>query len=267
MVERDMQRVDKMHMNADISTDRTASKQNNGRLSRRNFVSRGIAFGFAVPGIASLLVACGGSSSTPTSASSTNGSSSPATGSGTSGTNARNATPSGADVASPSATTAPQRSGGSIVMSSPKSISSLDPAFGINTTEFIATSLIFDNLVWLSPKLELQPLAATKWDSSPDAKTWTFTLRDDVTFTNDRKLVADDVVFSISRILNPDTGSPGRSGLGPVSTVEASDDHTAVFHMASSFADFPLELTQSWGRLVPKEVAADLKTKPIGSGP
>jgi peptide/nickel transport system substrate-binding protein len=240
-------------------------------FNRRQIVLRGLSLGLAAPAIASLLAACGGSSSTPTQSSSS-GTAGTTDGTGTSSSSASSATPAASISATPSASSstgsAPvQRSGGSLVVSSSESPSSLDPAFGINGPEYTVTSWIFDNLVWLSSKLELQPLVATKWDSTPDAKTWTFTLRDDVKFTNGRQLVADDVVFSIMRILNPDTGSPGRSGVGPVDTVEATDDQTVVFHMKSSYADFPLEMTQRWGRIVPKEAVADLKTKPIGSGP
>ncbi len=162
---------------------------------------------------------------------------------------------------------APARSGGRLVVSMSTSPSSLDPAFGINAPEFSITSWIYDNLVWLGADLELRPMLATEWSSNEDASVWTFKLRDDVRFTNGRPLVADDVVFSVSRIINPDTGSPGKSGLGPIATIEAVDDRTVVFNLSSSHADFPLELSQRWGRIVPREAEAQLATEPVGSGP
>lgn len=161
----------------------------------------------------------------------------------------------------------PTRSGGRLVASMSQSPSSLDPAFGINSAEFAITSWIYDNLVWLGPDLVLQPMLATEWTPNDGADVWTFTLRDDVTFTNGRQLVADDVVFSISRILNEDTGSPGRNGLGPITSVEAVDPQTVVFTLASPYADFPLELSQRWARIVASEAAENLATEPMGSGP
>lgn len=159
------------------------------------------------------------------------------------------------------------RSGGRLVVTMPQSPSSLDPAFGINAPEYSINSWIYDNLVWLGPDLQLKPMLATEWAPNNDASVWTFKLRDDARFTNGRKLVADDVVFSVSRILNPDTGSPGRSGLGPIDTVEAQGEGTVVFKLKSPYADFPLELSQRWGRIVPRDAADNLKTTPVGSGP
>lgn len=161
----------------------------------------------------------------------------------------------------------PQRSGGRLVVGMSQSPSSLDPAFGINAPEFSISSWLYDNLVWLGPDLILKPMVATEWSANEDASVWTFTLRDDVFFTNGRQLVADDVVFSISRILNPDTGSPGKSGLGPIETVAAPDPQTVVFTLLSPYADFPLELSQRWGRIVAPEAEANLATEPVGSGP
>lgn len=170
-------------------------------------------------------------------------------------------------LAAPQAQTPVARSGGVLVTSNAQSPSSLDPAFGINAPEFSISSWIYDNLVWLGPDLELRPMLATDWSPNDDASVWTFQLRDDVTFTNGRPFVADDVVFSISRILDEATGSPGRTGLGPIASVEAVDDLTVTFNLSSPYADFPLELSQRWGRIVAQEAAADLATEPLGTGP
>lgn len=169
--------------------------------------------------------------------------------------------------ATPGPVERPARSGGKLVASMSQSPSTLDPAFGINAPEFAITSWIYDNLVWLGPDLVPRPMIATEWSPNDDASVWTFKLRNDVRFTNGRSLVADDVVFSVSRIINPDTGSPGKSGLGPISTVEAPDEQTVVFTLISSHADFPLELSQRWGRIVPREAEGQLATEPVGSGP
>lgn len=246
-----------------------------GHLSRRQFVARLLALGVSLSAVGAILAACGGSASAPTSTSApqaAQATSAPAGSSPSSTTTPARASslPRAGTPAIGSATTATQGTGargGKMTVSMSQSPSSLDPAFGINGPEYSITSWIYDNLVQMGPDLQLKPMVATDWKANEDASVWTFKLRNDVFFTNGRQLVSDDVVFSIMRILNKDTGSPGRTGLGPIQTVEAPDAQTAVFKLASPYADFPLELTQRWGRIVPKEAAADLKTKPVGSGP
>ena len=218
-------------------------------------MTRLAALGLSIPAASAILAACGGggdgegSDGTPTAA----------TGGGT-------GTTPGASPTTGSSGATPSRSGGQLVVSMSQSPSSLDPAFGINAPELSVNAWIYDNLVQLTPDLELKPMVATEWSSNDQADVWTFKLRDDVKFTNGRQLVAEDVVFSIMRIIDPDTGSPGRNGLGPIETVEAEDDLTVVFKLSSPYADFPLELTQRWARIVPKEAVDQLKNNPIGSG-
>lgn len=216
-------------LNEESAFSSLVSAYRQGRLTRRDAIARLAGLGLSLPAAMATLSA--------------------------SGANAAQSTPS------------VERSGGRLVTSMSQSPSSLDPAFGINAPEFSITSWIYDNLVWLGPDLVLQPMLATEWTSNDEANIWTFTLRTDATFTNGRQLVADDVVFSISRVLNPDTGSPGQSGLGPIETVEAPDPQTVVFTLSAPYADFPLELSQRWARVVAPEAEENLATEPIGSGP
>lgn len=234
-----------------------------GHLTRRQFASRLLGIGLSAPAVGALLAACGSSAATPTYVPGGNvaatATSAPA----------RITTPT-VENATPSKVVAggqPAARGGKLTVSMSQSPSSLDPAFGINGPEYSITSWIFDNLVWLGPDLQLKPMLATEWTANENATVWTFKLRDDAAFSNGRQLVADDVVFSISRILDKGTGSPGRTGLGPIDKVEATSPQTVVFRLTGPYADFPLELSQRWGRIVPKEAVEKLKSAPVGSGP
>lgn len=234
-----------------------------GQLTRRQFASRLLGIGLSTSAAGAILAACGSGAATPTAVSvgsvAATATSAPA----------RMASPTVAN-ATPSKTAAGGQSaarGGKLTVSMSQSPSSLDPAFGINGPEYSITSWIFDNLVWLGPDLQLKPMLATEWSSNENATVWTFKLRGDVAFSNGRQLVADDVVYSISRILDKSTGSPGRTGLGPIDTVEATSPQTVVFRLTGPYADFPLELSQRWGRIVPKEAVGKLKSAPVGSGP
>lgn len=157
--------------------------------------------------------------------------------------------------------------GGTVVVSTAQSPSSLDPAFGINAGEFTLTSWLYDNLVMLTPDLQLKPMLATDWKANADATSFTFNLRKGVKFTTGRELTADDVVFSVTRILDPKTASPGRTALGPVTTVEAIDQYTVRFTLSSPYVDLPYALTDRWGRVVPRDKGDSLKSQAFGSGP
>ena len=74
---------------------------------------------------------------------------------------------------------------------------------------------LYDTLVRADQDFNLAPALATEWSSTPDAKTWTFKLRDGVTFHGGKKLTSKDVAYSITRILNPKLASPALSNISP----------------------------------------------------
>ena len=62
-----------------------------------------------------------------------------------------------------------------------------------------------DTLVALDWDLKtVHPLLAKSWDVSDDRLTYTFRLRDDVTFCSGKKFTAADVVYSFNRLADPD---------------------------------------------------------------
>src|SRR6188508_1033531 len=52
------------------------------------------------------------------------------------------------------------------------------------------------------------PYLAKSWQISEDGKTYTFKLRDDVQFCSGKKFTSADVVYSIKRLLDPETKAP-----------------------------------------------------------
>lgn len=84
----------------------------------------------------------------------------------------------------------------------------LDPAF-TNTVRAIAVKMtIFDPVLRRDPRtLQITPGLAESWTVSEDRKTITFRLRRGVRFHHGRELTADDVKYSIERILTPELGS------------------------------------------------------------
>jgi peptide/nickel transport system substrate-binding protein len=82
---------------------------------------------------------------------------------------------------------------------------------------------VFDYLVRTGPDNVTRPSLAEKWQVSPDLKTWTFSLRNDVKWHNGEQLTADHVIWNIKRLLDPATGS---SVLGQFRSFLLKDEET-----------------------------------------
>lgn len=144
----------------------------------------------------------------------------------------------------------------------------LDPAFTVSSEEYVVTQSIYDNLTRLDEELNPVPGLATEWTSPDNGKTWIFTLRDGVRFHDGRALSANDVVYSLKRVLDPENGSPGRRAVGPIAEISAEDNLTVRFDLQGPFADFPAILTSTFARIIP-EGSDDtaLNSAPVGTGP
>jgi peptide/nickel transport system substrate-binding protein len=143
----------------------------------------------------------------------------------------------------------------------------LDPAFTISSDEYVATQAIYDNLTQLDASLNVLPGLAESWNSPDGGVTWAFKLRKGVHFHNGREMDAEDVVFSLTRILDKATASPGRLAVGPIADVSATDATTVTFKLVGPYADFPSIMSTTFARIVPREAVATLDQKPVGTGP
>jgi oligopeptide transport system substrate-binding protein len=83
----------------------------------------------------------------------------------------------------------------------------LDPARISDVYSRSVSQQIFDGLVQFDRNLTITPALAEFWKASRDGLTWTFTLRKGVKFHHGRELNADDVVYSLSRLVDPKTKS------------------------------------------------------------
>jgi len=117
-------------------------------------------------------------------------------------------------------------------------ISTLDPAYQTNNWELATGYNMYDSLVWPDSKEGVKPWVAESWSVSENGRTWTFKIRDGVTFHDGSPLTAKDVVFSMQRLLTLNgPNATGFRGLTPES-VSAVDDHTVVFELDKPNASF-----------------------------
>src|ERR1043166_3806881 len=75
------------------------------------------------------------------------------------------------------------------------------------------------------------PYLAKSWTVSPDGKLYTFKLRDDVQFCSGKKFTADDVVYSIKRLVSPELKAPLAWRAGNLKEVRATDRYTVEYEL------------------------------------
>ncbi|MDR7419188.1 MAG: ABC transporter substrate-binding protein [Armatimonadota bacterium] len=148
-------------------------------------------------------------------------------------------------------------------------ISQLDPLRSNDTPSFVVYDQIFERLLLPDEKMQPTPWLAERFTSSPDAKVWTFSIRKGVTFHDGGALTAEDVKFSLDRILDPANASQKRSQIDMIERVEAADPYTVKITLKYSYSPFPAAIAQQ--HVVSKAAAqkfGDQYTKnPVGSGP
>ena len=144
------------------------------------------------------------------------------------------------------------------------------------STARAASEVIFmmaDTLVSLDHDMStIKPGLATSWTVSPDGKTYTFKLRNDVSFCDGKKMTAQDVVYSMKRWIDPATRSPVRWRAGKVDDIVAVDDTTVEYKLTAPFSELLYQLTQSFAVIVDKAnveaLGADFGVKGFnGTGP
>ena len=130
----------------------------------------------------------------------------------------------------------------------------------------------------------LVPCAAQAWSASPDQRVFTLQLRTDVAFSNGRSVVADDYLYALERILNPDTGSQFQamySGIrgakafaahktNHVAGLRAPSTDTLIIELERSNPAFPYLLGYNIAAVPREEVerlGSGFSVRPVGSGP
>jgi len=166
---------------------------------------------------------------------------------------------------------APAFAAGDIIITYKDDVSTLDPAIGYDWQNWSIIKSLFDGLMDYTPgTTELVPDLAESYDISDDGKTFTFKLRDGAKFTNGRALTAEDVKYSIERVLDPATQSPGAGFFGSIDTIEVVDPMTVRFNLNQPDATFLHVMALNFAHVVPKEAVekygADFGKNPVGSG-
>ncbi len=159
--------------------------------------------------------------------------------------------------------------GGSLVAAISAQPDRLDPHQTTAYPSFQVLENVYDTLVVPSPDdLTMQSSLATDWTVSDDDLTWTFTLRDDVTFHDGSTFEAADVAYSYNRIIDEELANAFR--FATVEEVRAVDDTTVEIALTEPTPNLLANLGGFKGMAILPEGAAtelDLATEAVGTGP
>ena len=155
-----------------------------------------------------------------------------------------------------------------LVIGTPLEPPNLDPASGAAAAvDTVVYGNIFEGLTQITQTGEVAPLLAESWDASPDRMSYIFHLRHGVHFHDGTSFDAEDVKFTIDRILAPDSTNAQKALYQPIKSVEVLDPYTVQISLSRPASELPYVL--GWGDavMVAPESVATAATQPVGTGP
>ncbi|WP_120632243.1 ABC transporter substrate-binding protein [Ruegeria sp. EL01] len=177
------------------------------------------------------------------------------------------------------------KSGGNIVITYKDDVATLDPAIGYDWQNWSMIKSLFDGLMDYVPgTTDLRPGLAESYTISDDGMIFTFQLRAGVKFHNGREMSAEDVVYSLNRVTNPKTQSPGAGffwsikgydavASGDAETLEGvtiSSPSTVQIELSRPDATFLHVMALNFASVVPQEAVEaagdDFGKNPVGTG-
>lgn len=147
-------------------------------------------------------------------------------------------------------------SGGTLVVAFEADPEVLDPQI---TTALIAGRVIAltnENLVSRDYDGTIQPGLADSWEISEDGTTYTFTLKEGVTFHSGKEFTSEDVKYTFERWKSNET-SPTSYTIEPVDTIEAPDPLTVVFNLSQPYNIFLDQLAGAWSVILNQEAVEE----------
>ncbi len=174
----------------------------------------------------------------------------------------------GAKGTSGAASSAAPTAGGTLHVVRAESFDGWDPDASSAYSSYQTVYAVLEPLVRFgSDGRALEPGIATKWSYDKAATSWTFTLRDDVTFSDGAPLTSADVAFSAKVWADgPNFGSL----YAGIKAVKTPNPTTVVFEMATPNTSLPVLMSWSSSAVYPKDfggrTAKDFYAKPLGAG-
>lgn len=166
--------------------------------------------------------------------------------------------------------TAPAQSGepsygGSVTVGISQDLDSLDPHKAVAAGSSEVLFNIFEGLVKASSDGEVREAVASDYGISEDGLTYTFTLREGVTFHNGEPVTVEDVVYSLERCAGSENdGTPLISAFSNVTNISAPDDSHVTVTLAEPSLEFIYSMTAA---IIPEGSGDGIAQNPVGTGP
>ena len=177
------------------------------------------------------------------------------------------------------------KAGGSITVTYKEDVATLDPAIGYDWQNWSMIKSLFDGLMDYVPgSTTLRPGLADSYEVSNAGQTFVFKLKAGVKFHNGREMTANDVKYSLDRVTNPATQSPGAGFFASIQGFDAAMDGSATslsgvkvidpltvqIDLSRPDATFLHVMALNFASIVPQEAveaaAGDFGKHPVGTG-
>ena len=162
-------------------------------------------------------------------------------------------------------------------------ITSLDPAYAKSQNNIWATHHLYSTLLSLDEQLNIQPSIAKSWKVDSKGTEYSFFIHQNITFHENecfsplstRKLVANDIVYSFSRLIDTTLNAPGswifKNRVTDEKPFSSIGDSIFILRLKEPFAPLLSLLTMQYCSIVPQEAIEFYGTKfhrnPVGTGP
>ncbi|MFK4809122.1 ABC transporter substrate-binding protein [Devosia sp. ZW T5_3] len=123
---------------------------------------------------------------------------------------------------------------------------------------------VYEALFQLTDAGSVEPALAADYTVSDDGLTYTFTLKDGVTFHSGDPLTAADVKYSIERVTAETSKSSRKKSLSTITAIDTPDDKTVVITLSARSISLPYNLSYVW---IVNDKAADITATEDGTGP
>jgi peptide/nickel transport system substrate-binding protein len=126
---------------------------------------------------------------------------------------------------------------------------------------------IYEGLTRLDKHGNVLPLLATSWEISDDGLTYTFHLKEGVSFSDGTPLTADDVKWTLDRNRAPESTSAQKQLFAAIANIEVVDPATVRVTLSHPQGDFLYNMAWGDAVIVSEKTASENVNNPIGTGP
>ncbi|SFQ45799.1 peptide/nickel transport system substrate-binding protein [Roseivivax halotolerans] len=144
----------------------------------------------------------------------------------------------------------------------------LDPtSAAAGAIDSVLYSNVFEGLTRFAADGSVEPALAEDWKISEDGTTYTFTLREGVSFHDGSDFTAEDVKFTLDRARAEDSVNAQKALFEGISEVNVVDPQTVEIVLSQPDGNFLFNLAWGDAVIVAEESIENIKSNPVGTGP